>query len=253
MKKDRKKKAKKKYLHIPQHIMEISELKTAEKVLLAHIYSFGARGCWQSNKTLGKRFDVAPRTIKRRLSRIRKFIYIRSPRSRLRTFLAKSHPDVKKMAISEKPVRRVQQGRICPPSTGPLLSELRDESGPTTGTDQAPQQGQNCPPTITNTSTETTKSTSAPGPDEETRKHFEQIKAKNKAKRWKPLPQEEFERRRAKMKKQLREAERLESGSDEPKSPSEILPSPEIRHPATFHEQPQSAPPCGPGERRISA
>ena len=88
-----KEKAREKYLHVPQHIMKITELSMAEKALLAHIYSFGKKGCWQSNKTLGKLFDVNPRTIKRRLTRIRKFVYVRSPHSRLRTFLAKSHPD----------------------------------------------------------------------------------------------------------------------------------------------------------------
>jgi hypothetical protein len=264
--KKKKAKAREKYLHVPQHIMEISELGTAEKLLLAHIYSFGAKGCWQSNQTIGKLFDVNPRTIKRRLTRIKKFLYARSPHSRLRTFLAKSHPDVKRMAINERPVRHVQEGQNCPPSRGTELCGIRDKSGPTTGTERAPQQGQNCPPTITYTSTETNKSTpaptppapwqgvaSAPGPDEETRKHFEQIKAEIEARRWKPLPQEEFERRRASLKKQLREAERLERRIVQPESPSESLPSGEVKCPTTLREPAQSATPCEPGEARISA
>ena len=271
--------AKQKYLHVPQHIMEIRELSTAEKLLLAHIYSFGKKGCWQSNQTLGKLFDVAPRTIKRRLARIRKFVYVRSPRSRLRTFLAKSHPDVRKMAINEKPVRQVQQGQNCPPSTGPHLSGIRDKTGITTGPELALQQGQNCPTTNTYTRTETSKSTpastppapwqgaaSAPGPNDEDRKRFEEIHAgiiasrrpaaspeefeKHKALALRrlrypvnqrkdseqPISQEEFEKRRATMKRQLRATELIERGPDRRNLPPADQPPSHAEHSASPHE-----------------
>ena len=34
------------YLKIPYHILNIETLDLREKVLLAHIYSFGQKGCW---------------------------------------------------------------------------------------------------------------------------------------------------------------------------------------------------------------
>ena len=247
------KKSRKKYLHIPQHIMEITELNEGEKLLLAHIYSFGAKGCWQSNKTLGKIFNVVPRTIKRRLAQIRKFVYIRSPHSRLRTFLAKSHPDVRKMAIRTNAPRHLQGGQICPRSTGPHLSNTRVESCPTTGPEKVQQQGQNCPPTNTSTNTETNNSTpamtppapwqgaaSTPKPDEETRKRFEQIKARIKERRWKPIPQEEFERRKARFKQQLNAKDELRIYHEYRKNQQVNTPPPKAQQPPDNPNPPES-------------
>ena len=53
------------YLKVPYHILNIPGLGLCEKVLLAHIYSFGEKGCWQSNTTLGQMFFVDGRTISR--------------------------------------------------------------------------------------------------------------------------------------------------------------------------------------------
>jgi len=39
------KKPKERYLKIPYHILNIKRLGLSEKVLLAHIYSFGEKGC----------------------------------------------------------------------------------------------------------------------------------------------------------------------------------------------------------------
>ena len=51
------KKTTERYLKIPYHILNIAELGLSEKVLLAHIYSFGDKGCWQSNATLADIFS----------------------------------------------------------------------------------------------------------------------------------------------------------------------------------------------------
>lgn len=83
------------YLKIPAHILNLSQIGLCEKVLLAHIYSFSAKGCWQSNETLGQIFLVCPRTIERWLSAIRKFIIVRNSKGYYRTIWAKSHPDIK--------------------------------------------------------------------------------------------------------------------------------------------------------------
>ncbi len=82
------------YLKVPYHILNISGLSSAEKNLLAHIYSFGAKGCWQSNKTLAEIFMTSKSSISRKIKKIRSYIYVKSPKGYYRTIWAKSHPDV---------------------------------------------------------------------------------------------------------------------------------------------------------------
>ena len=85
------------YLKIPYHILNIPTLRPTEKVLLAHIYSFGAKGCWQSNKTLATMFMITPRTITKYIANLQKkdLVQINCPKGYYRTIHAKSHPDVK--------------------------------------------------------------------------------------------------------------------------------------------------------------
>jgi len=84
------------YLKVPYKILNISGISLAEKLLLAHIYSFGAKGCWQSNKTLAEMFMVSVASIKRWLSSLGKYISVKNPKGYYRTIWAKSHPEVKK-------------------------------------------------------------------------------------------------------------------------------------------------------------
>jgi hypothetical protein len=92
------KKPKESYLKTPNRIMNIprSLLNQQKKALLAHIYSFGAKGCWQSNRTLAEMFQTSERSITRWISDIKKIgeIYIKSPKGYYRTIWAKSHPEV---------------------------------------------------------------------------------------------------------------------------------------------------------------
>jgi len=81
------------YLKVPYHIFNITKLGAAEKMLLAHIYSFGEKGCWQSNKTLSNMFMTTERTISRCLSRLKPFIYVKKPKGYYRTIWAKSDYD----------------------------------------------------------------------------------------------------------------------------------------------------------------
>lgn len=82
------------YLAIPYHILNLGGIALAEKVLLSHIYSFGARGCWQSNKTLAEIFMVSGKAISRWVADICRYLYIKNPKGYYRTMWAKSHPDV---------------------------------------------------------------------------------------------------------------------------------------------------------------
>ncbi|MFQ6034387.1 MAG: hypothetical protein ACE5NM_00880 [Sedimentisphaerales bacterium] len=88
------KKQKEPYLKIPAHILNLTQIGLREKVLLAHIYSFGTKGCWQSNETLAQILMVSAPTISRWLRRIKRFVYVRHPHGYSRTLWARSHPDV---------------------------------------------------------------------------------------------------------------------------------------------------------------
>ena len=93
---DKKKQPTENYLKMPNHILNIEGLGKGEKMLLAHIYSFGTKGCWQSNETLGKMFFRKTRTISLWVSNLKKGGHILwlHPKGYYRTLWAKSHPEV---------------------------------------------------------------------------------------------------------------------------------------------------------------
>ena len=93
----RREKPQENYLRIPNHIRNISTLGYGEKELLAHIYSFGRKGCYQSNKTLGKMFFRCSRTISLWIADFKKGGHILwvNGKGYYRTLYAKTHPDVK--------------------------------------------------------------------------------------------------------------------------------------------------------------
>jgi len=93
----RQKKRTEPYLKIPNHILSLAKLRSLDKMLLAHFYSFGSRGCWQSNATLAKIFMVSPATITRSIALLRnaQLVGISSPKGRYRTIWASTHPDVR--------------------------------------------------------------------------------------------------------------------------------------------------------------
>jgi hypothetical protein len=82
-------------LWIPNSILNLPELNWGEKVLLAHFYSFGVKGCWKSNKTLAEELMTSKQTISRMISRLKKYIWIKNPKGYYRTIWVKSHPKVK--------------------------------------------------------------------------------------------------------------------------------------------------------------
>lgn len=86
------------YLKVPYDILEIAEVGLSKKILLAHIYSFGAKGCCQSNATLAELFMTSACTISRWLVKLAKFIYVKNSKTCRRTLWAKSHPDVSAQA-----------------------------------------------------------------------------------------------------------------------------------------------------------
>jgi len=146
------------YLKIPYHILNIPGLGLCEKVLLAHIYSFGVKGCWQSNATLAKIFMTSSRTIKRRLAKIVRagLVQVKSPKGYYRTIWARSHPEVRAAAELYYRGKKLdpQQGQNCP--------TRQDKSGPVSGPDHVLEPGRKCPTTNNTTNKDTTSETTAP-------------------------------------------------------------------------------------------
>jgi hypothetical protein len=187
-----KNKQKEPYLKIPAHILNIADISLSEKVLLAHIYSFGTKGCYQSNQTLAEIFMVSPSTIRRWLSRIQKFTHVKNPKGYYRTIWAKS---------------------LCKNEHGPAQNCASDL------VKSANRPARNCAPTNNNTITETSKETIAsPAPPptkgvpatleyrrQQSREEIEQFKARfgRTSSSYKPMSPAEFERRRAEILAQL--------------------------------------------------
>lgn len=87
------------YLKIPYFILNLRGIGLCQKILLAHIYSFGQKGCYQSNKILAEIFMVSPNTISRWIAHVRKYLYVKNPKGYYRTMWAKAHPDVQAAAV----------------------------------------------------------------------------------------------------------------------------------------------------------
>jgi hypothetical protein len=209
-----KSKAKKKHdgLWVPNLILNLFDIDEACKMLLAHFYSFGEKGCYQSNKTLAQIFMTAPRTICKRISRLSKYLYIKCPKGYYRTIWVKVHPQVSEMM--EKRFNNQEQG---------VRTSVRSDcakSGDSTTQDCVSGLRKNVRTTNTYTNTETNRCTAADLPMPASgqasrlleqrraaaREKIEQFKKRigigEKRERMSP---EEFEKRRQMIIKQLRE------------------------------------------------
>jgi len=157
-------------LWIPNYIENIPRpvLDHLGKKVLAHIYSFGEKGCYQSNEIMAKMFWVSARTISRRITAIRKadLVYVKSPKGYYRTLWAKSHPDVK--AAVKLWYRNREIAKSSLESGQKIAGRLRqdcpidlDKSGEATATNGVFRLGQDCLTTNTETYKETNKKTKA--------------------------------------------------------------------------------------------
>lgn len=208
-----KKKVRGKYLAIPYSILNLRDIGLREKALLAHIYGFGHRGCWQSNQTLAEFFMVSPRAISRSICAVRKYIYIKNPKGYYRTLFARSHPDVQLMSLSRR------NSDVKHPKTG--LAKGGEPAGQNRLADHAnsgSRPGRNCLTTNINTNKETIKEPEEPPPPlpaggqasavlaERKRQDLAEIEKFKKTfgrPAWKPLAKKEFESRRQEMRRAL--------------------------------------------------
>ncbi len=202
-------------LWLPNVILNLFDIDDSCKLLLAHFYSFGEKGCYQSNKTLAQIFMATARTITRRISRLEKYLHIKNPKGYYRTIWVKSHPQVSE--IMRQRFNNQQRGvrQNC-------RSEY-DKSGNSTATKPVFRLRQNCRTTNTYTNTETNKGTAADLPmpaggqssrllqkrEKTALAKIEAFKKKfgiGQRKSTERLLPQEFERRKQMIIKQLREA-----------------------------------------------
>ncbi len=166
--KDEKDKPKEQYLKIPYHILNIRDLGLAEKVLLSHIYSFGKKGCWQSNETLARIFMTKPRTVRRWLAKIvdADCVQIKSPKGYYRTIWVRSHPDVRSMAKLHYRGKSISKTNNTNKQTSQSRVDNNDlqhgQKWPGELAKNGFRPGQKCPTTNNNTIKETMQETTAP-------------------------------------------------------------------------------------------
>lgn len=143
-------------LWVRNEILNIRILGDSEKMLLSHFDSFGTKGCYQSNSTLAVIFLTKPRTIRRRIAKIKNagLIYIKSPKGYYRTIWVKSNPEVMEAVKLwyrgkeiDKPREVKQDGHKWPTKV--------DKSGQPRGPKSVFRHGQNCPTTYIRLDTET--------------------------------------------------------------------------------------------------
>jgi len=111
------------YLKIPYGILNMREIGQAEKLLLAHIHSFGTKGCWQSNATLGKMFFATPRTITSWIGNLKKVgcILWLHPKGRYRTLWSRLHPGVKAATMLPYMGREIPKAAVVTGQGGDVL------------------------------------------------------------------------------------------------------------------------------------
>jgi hypothetical protein len=192
------------YLKIPYHILNIPDIGLEEKVLLSHFYSFGPKGCWQSNKTLADLFKISTFTITRRLRELKHYIKIENPRGPRRRLWAISfypmksnnidknaqRPQQNCSGILNKTVERPQQN--CPT----YYNSIREITTPASFCRKTDAGASPCPRPL--------EGGSAATPEERQSNPIGHLtESIGKHGKWKPLSEEEFQKRREKLQKTL--------------------------------------------------
>ena len=126
-------------LWIPQGIVNMRMLTGDEKLLYAYVYSFGERGCWQTDEQIAKALGRSDRTIRRYLANCKKagLFKVSGARSKYRRMWAEANP---KFKLAQR-----------------LWAEEHGQNCPSRRTNPSFLHGQNCPDTKTITNKTTIK------------------------------------------------------------------------------------------------
>lgn len=138
---------KKEGLWVPKEFTIVTNLNWGEKMILAHIFSFGTRGCYQCNGTLAKLYGVCDKTISRIVNKliVDEEIIVKAPRSQYRTLWACSHPQVK----AGEPLTYV--GKLIRNPLGQKCPSRLGNNGKVTGTKSNQSPPPKCPSTYKGT------------------------------------------------------------------------------------------------------
>ena len=159
------------YLKVPYSILNMRQIGPAEKLLLAHIHSYGTKGCWESNETLGTRFFATPRTITSWIGSLKRAgcILWLHPKGRYRTLWSWLHPDVKAATMlpymkREIPKAAVAGGQAKTALLGRNLPGSSEGGFQATAKNGVVEVGRNFPHTKNTTTRDTTRMTIATPP-----------------------------------------------------------------------------------------
>ena len=141
-------------LWIPQRIRELTCLSAEDKIYYAYVYSFGDRGCWQTDEQIGKALGRSTRTIQRYQSNCKKagLLKVIGQGSPFRKIWAKDNP--KYIAMRKKKAIELKQQRK---STTTNLSELPRQICQGSTTNLSESLRQICPTTNKDTNKRTNK------------------------------------------------------------------------------------------------
>jgi len=119
-------------LWIPERIKKMSFLSGDEKLYYAYVYSFGERGCYQTDEQIGKALGRCVRSIQRYQANCKKagLFKVIGKKSKYRRIWAKDHPKYKAMRKKKaEQLRQTRQSRTTD------ASELLRQNCPTTNKD----------------------------------------------------------------------------------------------------------------------
>jgi hypothetical protein len=89
------------FLAVVYSVLARSDINDSEKLLLAHIWSYGAKGCWETNETMATMFNVTPRQVTTRVGRLKNagcLLWLHG-KNYHRTLWARQHPNVVKASV----------------------------------------------------------------------------------------------------------------------------------------------------------
>ncbi len=152
------------FLKVPYTILVRPDISANEKLLLAHIWSYGTKGCWESNDTIGRMFGVTPRQVTTWIGHLKKadsLLWLHG-RSYHRILWAREHPEVARAPalpcrgrmIPKKSLRSGHRVNVPPRRILPCSQE---DSFPVTRKDPDVQPGRELPQTSNMNKTETTR------------------------------------------------------------------------------------------------